>query len=230
MTTYIKELLKNFPLFQDLSEHEIESIASLSQQRQYPKDKHIFMHGEPITSVYFISSGTIKIYRTDPNGKEHIINILETGAMFPHQGFFRRGVYPAHAVALEDSVLFSIPIHAFEQFLLLNPEITIKIFRILGDLLVELQDRLEEKALRNTKEQLIFSLLRLSEKLGTRLTDDTVLIHTHFTNQELANMIGSSRETFNRLLTELKKRESISTNDSGHLIIYVKKLQEEINE
>lgn len=230
MSKSARDLLIKFPLFQDLSEREINAIANLSLQRIYPRGKHIFLQGEPIANVYFISSGIIKIYRTDPKGKEHIINILETGKMFPHQGFFRRDDYPAHAVALEDSVLFYISINAFEQFLLSNPEICMKLFRILGDLIVELQTRLEERTLRNTKEQLILLLLRMSKKHGTQIANGTFLINTHFTNQELANMIGSSRETINRILAELRRKKSISTTRSGNLIIFANELKNEFDE
>ena len=77
----------------------------------------------------------IKIYRTDLQGKEQILNVLVSGQMFPHQGFFRKGNYPAHAQAVEKSQLIYIPIHSFEEFLMKNPQVCIKIFRILARLL-----------------------------------------------------------------------------------------------
>lgn len=230
MATNANKLLKKIPLFQNLSADEIEAIATLAIERIYPKGSHIFCQGEPIENVYFIVNGAIKIYWTDPKGREHIINILEAGEMFPHQGFFRRDDYPANAVTLEESILFFIPIKAFEQFLLKNPLICIKIFRILGDIIVELQNRLEEKALRNTKEQLILLLLRLAKKHGRPLEKGTFLIRTHFTNQELANMLGASRETVSRILTELKRKGIVSTNESGNLIIYVNQLRNQLEE
>src|SRR5690606_40717312 len=63
----------------NLSADEIEAIATLAIERIYPKGSHIFCQGEPIENVYFIVNGAIKIYWTDPKGREHIINILEAG-------------------------------------------------------------------------------------------------------------------------------------------------------
>lgn len=106
MATNANKLLKKIPLFQNLSADEIEAIATLAIERIYPKGSHIFCQGEPIENVYFIVNGAIKIYWTDPKGREHIINILEAGEMLSHQRFFRRDEYPANAVTLEDSILF----------------------------------------------------------------------------------------------------------------------------
>src|SRR5699024_12693384 len=102
---------------------------------------NICMEGDPLTNVYFIYSGSVKIYKTDQNGKEQIVNVLRPGDMFPHQGFFRQDNYPAHAEVTEDTVLIYIPITAFENFLITHPEICMKLFRVLGDIIVDLQNR-----------------------------------------------------------------------------------------
>src|SRR5699024_3308429 len=149
----VKELLQRFPLFKDLTDEEMEPIIEIAKNRTYRQGTHIFMQGDPLTNVYFIYSGSVKIYRTDPLGREQIVNVLNAGEMFPHQGFFRNDDYPAHAEVMRDTVLIYIPIHLFENFLITNPEICIKIFRVLGNILVDLQNRLEEKMLYNTYEQ-----------------------------------------------------------------------------
>src|SRR5699024_5694849 len=118
--------------------------------------------------VYFIQSGNVKIYKADFHGKEQIVNVLQPGDMFPHQGFFRQDNYPAHAETLEDSILISIEIDSFESFLITHPEICIKLFRILGDIIVDLQNRLQEIILHNTYEQIIMLLLRLAKSHGEK--------------------------------------------------------------
>src|SRR5699024_5041432 len=107
------------------------------------------------TNVYFIQAGKVKIYKTDIQGKEQIFNVLQQGDMFPHQGFFRQDNYPAHAEALDDITLIYIPIESFENFLITHPEICVKLFRVLGDIIVDLQNRLEQQILHNTYEQII---------------------------------------------------------------------------
>src|SRR5690625_1009660 len=157
----VKELLQRFPIFKDLTEFEMEPIVDLAKRRKYRRGTHIFMQGDALTNVYFIDTGVIKIYKTDLQGKEQIVNVLKNGQLFPHQGFFRQDDYPAHAEAIEDSQIIYIPIQSFEEFLITHPEICIKLFRVLGDIIVDLQNRLEQKMMHNTYEQIIMLLIRL---------------------------------------------------------------------
>ncbi len=227
-TQSIQELLQKVPLFKDLTDYEMEPIVELAKHRMYRHGTHIFMQGDPLTNVYFIHQGKVKIYKTDFHGKEQIVNILQPGDMFPHQGFFRQDDCPAHSEVLEDAILIYIPIKTFENFLITHPEICVKLFRVLGDKIMDLQNRLEEKILHNTYEQIIMLLLRLAKDYGKETKDEMIKINTHFTNRELANMIGSSRETVSRTLTQLKKQSLITTDKSGSFILDTDALEEEL--
>lgn len=224
----IKKLLQRFPLFKSLEDHEINHVVELARNRNYPHGTHIFMQGDPLENVYFIHQGKIKIYRTDIHGKEQIINVLSAGEMFPHQGFFRNDNYPAHAEVMEDAHLIYIPIHLFEDFLINNPEVSVKIFRVLGDKIVDLQNRLEDKILRNTYEQIILILIRLGKKHGRMNGNEEITLLTQFTNKDLANMIGSSRETVSRTLTQLKRKKLVFTDTKGRTVLDTKRLKEEL--
>ncbi len=72
-------------------------------------------------------------------------------------------------------------------------------------------------------------LIRLCKSNGVPFTKDLYLITTHFTNRELANMIGSSRETINRTLNQLRKKQLVSTTTEGNLLIHLEKLTAELN-
>ncbi|OZU87990.1 Crp/Fnr family transcriptional regulator [Virgibacillus indicus] len=224
----VQELLQKFPIFKDLTDFEMEPIIELAKNRIYRHGSHVFMQGDPLTNVYFIHQGKIKIYKTDFHGKEQIVNVLQPGDMFPHQGFFRQDDYPAHSEVLEDAVLIYIPIHLFENFLITHPEICVKLFKVLGDIIVDLQRRLEEKILHNTYEQIIMLLLRLAKNYGKETSESRVRITTQFTNRELANMIGSSRETVSRTLTQLKKKNLVQADKSGFILLDTDGLEEEL--
>src|SRR5699024_2793598 len=124
----IQELLQKFTIFKGLTDPEMEPIVDLAKHRLCRRGTHIFMQDDPLTNVYFIHKGKVKIYKTDLHGKEQIVNILQPGDMFPHQGFFRKDNYPAHAEVIEDANLIYIPISQFENFLITHPEICIKLF------------------------------------------------------------------------------------------------------
>jgi CRP/FNR family transcriptional regulator, cyclic AMP receptor protein len=214
----IKDVLAKFSLFQGLSEQEIYKIVDISISREGNKGSHVFLQDEPLENVYFINVGKIKIYKTDVNGKEQIVSILKSGEMFPHVGFFRKGGYPAFSEVMENSVLVVVPIESFEKVLIENPELCIKVFKVLGEKIVDLQERLESQILNNTYEQIIKLLVRLGREHGKTLENGQILLKGEFTNRDLANMIGTTRETVSRTLTKLKKEHLIETDSENNLV------------
>jgi|SRR5690625_144373 len=220
--------LQQFPVFKNLSEYEMIPIVDFARTKEFKIGEIVFMQDEPISDVYFIQSGKIKIYKTDYYGKEQIVNVLQKNDMFPHQGLFRKGNYPAHAEIIENAKLINIPIASFENFLITHPEISIKMFRVLGEIIIDLQNRLEEKILYNVYDQIIMLLMRLAKKNGEKIDEKHYKITLLLTNRELANMIGSSRETVSRTLTQLKKNHLVHTDSNGYLIIDFDALEEEV--
>ncbi len=226
--TMIKKVLSQFSLFRDLNDKEMDKIVEISITREWKKGSHVFMQDDPLENVYFINSGKIKIYKSDINGREQIVNIAKKGDMFPHVGFFRKGGYPAFSEVIEDAILIVIPIDHFEKVLIENPELCIKVFKVLGEKIIDLQERLEEKILNNTYEQIIKLLVRLARTHGQKHTDHSYLLKGEFTNKDLANMIGTTRETVSRTLTKLKKEKLIEVDSAGSIIIDPEKLLDEI--
>lgn len=223
----IKKRLSNVPLFKELSEEELAPFIKIAQTRYYKQKMYVFMQDDPLDRVFFIHSGKIKIYKTDFSGKEQIVSVLEPGEMFPHAGFFRQGNFPAHAEVMEDASLIVVPIDQFEETLISFPELCIKLFKVLGEKIVDLQGRLEAQVLHNTYEQIILLLLRLCKSNGEK-NGSYYQLTTQFTNRELANMIGTSRETVSRTINHLKKKDYINQCDEGYYLIDRDALQQEL--
>ncbi|MGG5253853.1 Crp/Fnr family transcriptional regulator [Neobacillus sp. SM06] len=223
----IRKRLAAVPLFKELSAEELEPIIEIAQVRFYKHKMYVFMQDDPLDRVFFIHTGKIKIYKTDFSGKEQIVSVLEPGEMFPHAGFFRQGKFPAHAEVTEDATLIVIPIDQFEEILISYPELCIKLFKVLGEKIVDLQGRLEAQILHNTYEQIILLLIRLCKSNGEK-TGQLYQLTTQFTNRELANMIGTSRETVSRTINHLKKKQFISQNENGCYLIDQEALKQEL--
>jgi CRP-like cAMP-binding protein len=223
----IIKTLSDVPLFKELSQEELTRIINIAQARFYKNKMYVFMQDDPLDRVFFIHSGRVKIYKTDFSGKEQIISILEPGEMFPHSGFFRRGKFPAHAEVMENANLIVVPIDKFEEILISYPELCIKLFNVLGEKIVDLQQSLEAQILHNTYEQIILLLIRLCKSNGEKI-DDRYKLTTQFTNRELANMIGTSRETVSRTINQLKKKEFIWQNEDGFYLLDQEALQQEL--
>jgi CRP/FNR family cyclic AMP-dependent transcriptional regulator len=225
----IKKVLSEFSLFRELNDYELSKITDIAIARDWKKQAHVFLQGDPLENVYFIYDGRIKIYKSDVNGKEQIVAIMKKGEMFPHVGFFRKGDYPAYAEVLEPSTLIAVPISKFETVLIENPGLCIKVFRVLGEKIVDLQNRLEEQILGNTYEQIIKLLIRLAQKHGKEIKDGRILLKAEFTNRDLANMIGTTRETISSTLTKMKKEGLIEVDEEGDMLLDIEILMEEIH-
>lgn len=223
----IRQQLQAVPLFKELSMQELDSIVEITQPRLYKSKMYAFMQGDPLDRVFFINTGKVKIYKTDHSGREQIVSVLENGEMFPHAGFFRQGQYPAHAELLEDTQMIVIPISRFEEVLIAYPELSIKLFKVLGEKIVDLQARLEEQILHNAYEQIIMLLLRLC-RTNAQKTATGFTFTTQFTNKDLANMIGTSRETVSRTINYLKKKEFVQIDSDGFYFVHHEKLHQEL--
>ncbi|WP_163583056.1 Crp/Fnr family transcriptional regulator [Gracilibacillus saliphilus] len=226
----IEEILHSIPIFKELTVYEIDSLKTIAHTKRYQKYTHVFMQDDHLSNVYFILEGKIKIYKTDIHGREQIVNILQSGDMFPHQGFFRHDNYPAHAEVIEPSILVYIPKQQFEDFLMQFPQISVKLFRVLGDMIVDLQQRLEEQILHNTQEQVMMLILRLVKKHGKENRHGDVMLAKQFSNKELANMIGTTRETISRTLSQLKKESLIELSANNMWKIEVEKIEDKLFE
>lgn len=224
----IKSLLLEIPIFKELNDEEIGKVVDISLTREYERNSYVFIQDEPLENVYFIYEGKIKIYRTDINGREQIVSFLKPGEMFPHVGFFRKGNYPAFALVMEKAKLVVVPIRQFEDILLDNPELSMKIFHVLGDRIIDLHQRLEAQILNNTYEQIIKLLIRLGKLHGKKQPNGDFLLKPEFTNKELANMIGTTRETVSRTLTRMKKEGLISVDDDNNFIYDPEQLLDEL--
>ncbi|WP_054672347.1 Crp/Fnr family transcriptional regulator [Calditerricola satsumensis] len=211
-------LLRNVPLFRDLTDEEVERIAAIAIPRTYPKKTVIFTEGSAREAVYFIVDGLVKTVKVDENGHEQIVSLLTTGDMFPHTGFFDQSPYPATAEAVEPTRVFAIPVRAFEQLLLSTPTIAVKVLRVLGAKILELQEKLQALTGQDVRHRLVAVLLRLAACHGTA-QDGAVVLNLPVTHQDLANMAGTTRESVNRLLNELRRR-GIADMTRRQIILY----------
>jgi CRP/FNR family transcriptional regulator len=200
----ISQFLHQAPLFHGLNEQELQRIEEITVSRSLSRRATIFTEGSEKEAVYFIRDGLVKTYKTDENGHEQIVSFLKTGDMFPHTGFFNQDPYPATAEAIVDTHLLAIPVRLFEQLMMSAPSIAIKMMRVMGDKIRELQEKLQVLSGQDVKHRVMSFLLQLAERHGD-LKGNKITINLPMTHQEFANSIGTTRETINRLLNQLHK-------------------------
>lgn len=210
-------ILKKFPQFQGLSDEELSQVRDMAILRSYRKKSVIFNEGAEKEAIYFIADGLVKTYKTDENGHENIVSFLKEGDMFPHTIFFDPQPYPATAETLVDCKIIAIPLAPFEQVILNTPALAMKVMRMMGEKIRELQETIQQITGQDVQNRGISFLLKLAERYGEE-TDGTITIPMPFTNMEMASSIGTTRETVNRLLNQLRK-ENIIEMKANTLVI-----------
>lgn len=214
----IVKWLAAIPLFNDMTKEELSIFADVAQVHSFKKKKHIFIEGDQLEHIFFICYGKVKIYKKNSTGKEFIMYVHEPGEMFPYIGFVRNGCHISYAEVLEDTYLISVPVKYFEEILVFFPKLCMKIFNLLGERITDLERRLEGHLFHDTYEKIILLLIRLCQSNGEK-TEKGYKLKTKFTSSDLAKMIGTSRETICRTITELKLKNYIILNQDGYYFI-----------
>lgn len=220
-----KKLLFQFPMFNSLHNDEYREIQSYFHYQKAEKNTYLFKEGDDMKGIYFLFEGKIKIYKSNSIGKEQLVNMYSAGDVFPHIGhYFHSRACPANALILQDTKFFIIPTEEIEPLLLQSPVVSKLFLSVMGEKVIDLQSRLEDKMLGTTTEQVVNLLLRLSKKYGQETASRTIQLNEAFQNTDLANMIGMTRETVSRTMTVLYTEKMIEKDEKGRLIIDIDKI------
>lgn len=210
--------IAEIPLFRGLDEPELIKLAELVIPRFYRKKTVVFTEGSEKEAVYIVEDGLIKAFKTDAEGHEQIVNFLGPGSLFPHTGFFLLSPYPATAEAVVDTHVLAIPLRSFERLIASTPTMAIKIMRVMSEIILELQSKIQELTGQEVQVRLRSFLTAMVDKQGEELADGSINLPLPITHQELASTIGTTRESVSRLLAQLRKEGLVESGRSGFVI------------
>ncbi len=203
--------LKGCPLFADLDESYLAEIAHLVRDRQYAKGSLVFIEGEPGEAIYILKKGLVKLTKRTEDGREHILRFIYPGEVFAEVVIFDNGEYPATAEVQKNSLIGVIRNADMKQLIANNPDIAVAMLSIMAKRLRIAQERAMNLALNDVRRRLVFLLLEMAAEYG-KPAKEGITIDMALTNQELASMIGTSRESANRIISDLKKSGLIDVN------------------
>lgn len=218
------DILKKIPAFAELKDEDIEEIVKITIKRNFKKGTIIFMEGDPGEAFYFIKSGKVKIYKTTSDGREHIFTILSEGGVFAEVALFNDIPYPATAEVLEDVELGMIKNKDLEDLIRRNVEIALQIIKVFSKKLFSSQQKVKELALGDTYDRIARTLIVFAKDHGIK-TPNGIEIRLNISRQELANMIGTARETVSRSLSQFRKEGSIDIEGRKIIIKDMDKLE-----
>lgn len=219
------EYLQKVPFFAGLGEKELETVSSVMIERNYAKGSVLFLEGERGEALFVINFGRVKISKSSPDGREQILHIYKAGDIFAEVVLFDRGPYPATAEAVEDTQCWLLRSDDMEQLLAVQPQLGIKLLRIMSRRLRQAQLLVRDLALHDTYGRLAGLLLRFV-RLEGQPHEDGIILELALTRQEMASMIGTSRETVARILSRFQKEGLVLLDKQRIIILDQEKLRD----
>ena len=209
------QILRHVPLFADLSEIELQFLAERAVPRHYALGELVFSEGDDCPGLFVIESGTVRLFKSSPGGREQVLAIEKPGNTIAELPVFDGGKYPASAAALEDAQLLFISKQDFHSLCLVHPKVALKVLRVVGTRLRRLVYIIEELSFTTVRSRLISLLLRLAREQAPA-ANSQVQVTLSATNQELAAHIGTVRELVSRNLSRLQAEGLI--NVEGRIV------------
>jgi CRP/FNR family transcriptional regulator, cyclic AMP receptor protein len=206
--------LKAVPFFTQLSEAELEIIRSLASEKNYPKNAIVLTEGEMGDSLYMIKSGKVKVFISDQDGREMILKILGPGDFFGEMSMIDKQPRSASVTTLETSHFLVLNHAAFEKCVERVPRIANMVMRVLAQRVREADKKIGTLAMMDVYGRVASTLLELSVYDNGKL-----MVSEKLSQQDLANMVGASREMVNRILKDLADRGFISVESKSITII-----------
>ncbi|HPA91476.1 MAG TPA: Crp/Fnr family transcriptional regulator [Quisquiliibacterium sp.] len=209
-----KAFLRRVPLFSGLTEQQLDALAAGSARRSYPKGRTIVSEGEPSQSMYILLAGRAKVQRSDAEGKEVILAVLGSGEFFGEMSLIDDSPRSASVITLESCEFMAVSKDAFKTMLQQSPEVSMAVMRGLVRRLREADKKIETLALLDVYGRVARVLLDFSEDVGGER-----VVKNRLPRQEIAKMIGASREMVSRVMKGLELDGYIMPLPEGKLVL-----------
>lgn len=218
--------LKKIPLFSSLKEEELKAIQKASLTKKFPKDKIILLEDEEGDTLFIILTGKVKVTSFSETGKEIIFSILGEGDFFGDMSLLDGKPRSASVISIEDTEMQLIRRADFYNLLEQYPRIAMKLLEELASRIRKADNRIESLALLDVSGRVAGILLQLAEERGinprfNRGGRNQVIIKARPTHQDLANMVGTTRETVTRVLKQLELKNYIHMSGKDVTILDV---------
>jgi len=211
-TTRIKQLEK-IELFSGISPSSLAELATLMKEISFKKNTTVIAQGDNTRSLFIITSGRMKIFANDEEGSQTIFTFLEAGDFFGELSLLDDAPRSASVVAVENSNVLNLNHQNFNNFLSTHPEICPALFKALTARIRQMDETICTLTSRDIYGRLVQTLYNEAKEQA-----DGTLITQRLTHQDLAEMVGSSREMVSRIFKELKIGEYIEVEKKQIII------------
>jgi len=209
--------IRRVPLFRDFADDEVAAVAATVTDRRYGKHQFIVREGDPGDTFFILVKGSVSVCRIAPDGRETILSILKEGDFFGEMSMFDSSLRSASIKTLTEVEVGAIRQADFLTLLDRNPRIGRSLVIALSERLRAANALIAATTSQDIRARLASLLLNLGNQFGERV-DNGTRITLRLTNQEMANMIGTTRETVNRTLNRFWDDKLVDMR-TAHVVI-----------
>ena len=192
-------VLKNVPMFASFPDESLRLLATLVTRKSVTRGTTIMVAGDPTDSLYIVISGRLKVMLSDAEGKEVILAILGSGEYFGEMGLIDDAPRSASVVSIESCELLCVAKREFKRCLAENFEMSMAVMRGLVKRLREADRKINSLALLDVYGRVARLLIDMSEEV-----DGQKVVTKRLPKQDIAKMIGASREMVSRVMKDLQ--------------------------
>jgi CRP/FNR family transcriptional regulator/CRP/FNR family cyclic AMP-dependent transcriptional regulator len=222
-TSYLKQV----DIFVNLGDEDIQELMSVARKRTFRAGEVIFHQEDPGQVLYVIREGKVKISLISPDGQEISLVVFGKGECFGELALLDGEPRSADATALERVECYTLQRSDFHKAIMKNPKIAIQILEVLSKRLRKTDKQVEDLIFLDVYGRVAKKLLELAEEHGIQV-ENGVMIDVRLTQQELASMVGASRESVNKVMGYFMDKHYISTDKHRITIRELADLQQRI--
>ncbi|OWV15989.1 CRP/FNR family transcriptional regulator, anaerobic regulatory protein/CRP/FNR family transcriptional regulator, cyclic AMP receptor protein [Fibrobacter sp. UWB16] len=231
MDTSAVDLLKGVELFSELNEEQLGMIANLVIVKNFNRDETVVLEGDDsVQALYLIATGSVQVYMTGIDGRETILSFLERGDFFGEMSLIDGEPRSASVRTVTDATLLVIHRESFLSLLRKSPEIAMALMSELCKRLRKANKQIGSLSTMSVSGRVAGTLLNLMQERGVRIHTDNgnmvTVIHNRPTQQQLADMSGTTRETVSRICSLLVRANAIAMTGKDIVIFDEDALQE----
>lgn len=201
-------LLSMVDILRPLSTEELEDLARRAPDIRLEQGEVFHTPEDRCERLFMLKKGRVQVYEEDPEGNEHTLSIVGGGTMLGEMALTGQCLEGMYARALLPSVICALTRQDLERLILRNPEVGLRLVRLLGERLRACEERLKEQSRKEVPARLASQILRLVESEGV-VTREGYKVPTPYTHEQLATMIGSKRVPVTRAFRKLKQEGAV---------------------
>ncbi|MGA2264279.1 MAG: Crp/Fnr family transcriptional regulator [Acidobacteriota bacterium] len=217
------DLIRRVSLFATLSDEEFNSLEPIFQVKTYRRNQIIFLEEETGHYMYIVLAGKVKVIKTTSAGKETILAIHQVGDFFGEMALLDGKTAPATVSAMEDCRIAAIHHSDFQRMLMSNEKVVRQIVQVLCSRLRQVWAQVQDLSYSTADDRIRAGILQLSRKHGVQDARG-IIIDLKITHQELAELVGTSRETVTRTLARLQKKGILELENRRIILLKPKEL------